>query len=77
MRDKDVDTQKQKIRDFIKTEVTRDEKLIIVLYHYEEMTFWEIAKVLELSESRVSRMHASIIQDFKNWLSDGADKNLN
>ena len=55
------DTQKQKIRDFLKTELTRAEKLIIVLYYYDEMTFGEIAKMLELSESRVSQMHASII----------------
>ncbi len=35
---------------------TRAERLILVLHQYEQMSVEEIAKVLDLSESRVSQM---------------------
>jgi RNA polymerase sigma factor for flagellar operon FliA len=40
----------------------REEKLIIYLYYYEEMTMKEIGKTLGISESRVSQIHTSIIE---------------
>jgi RNA polymerase sigma factor for flagellar operon FliA len=43
----------------------RAEQLIVVLYYYEEMTMKEIGATLDLSESRVSQMHSSIIQRLK------------
>ena len=39
---------------------SRAERLIIVLYYFEEMTMKEIGATLDLSESRVSQMHSSI-----------------
>ena len=45
--------------------VTRAERLIVVLYYYEEMTMKEIGTTLDLSESRVSQMHSSIVQRLK------------
>ena len=45
--------------------LTRAERLIIVLYYYEEMTMKEIGATLDLSESRVSQMHSSIIARLK------------
>jgi len=42
--------------------LNRNERLIIILYYYEELTMKEIGATLELSESRVSQMHSSIIQ---------------
>jgi RNA polymerase sigma factor for flagellar operon FliA len=41
--------------------LSRNERLIIILYYYEEMTMKEIGNTLDLSESRVSQMHSSII----------------
>jgi RNA polymerase sigma factor for flagellar operon FliA len=41
--------------------LSRNEKLIIVLYYYEGMTMKEIGRTLDLSESRVSQMHSSIL----------------
>src|SRR5436305_10646037 len=40
--------------------LNRNERLIIILYYYEEMTMKEIGATLDLSESRVSQMHYSI-----------------
>jgi RNA polymerase sigma factor FliA len=41
--------------------LNRNERLIVILYYYEEMTMKEIGATLNLSESRVSQMHSSII----------------
>ncbi|MHC4988792.1 MAG: FliA/WhiG family RNA polymerase sigma factor [Planctomycetota bacterium] len=43
----------------------RDLKLIVILYYYEEMTMKEIGATLDLSESRVSQMHSSIVARLK------------
>jgi RNA polymerase sigma factor for flagellar operon FliA len=41
--------------------LTRNERLIIILYYYEEMTMKEVGATLDLSESRVSQMHTDIV----------------
>ncbi len=38
------------------------DRLIISLYYYEELTFKEIANVMHLSESRVFQRHAAILE---------------
>jgi len=37
------------------------EKLVVALYHYEELTLKEIGVVLDISESRVSQIHSKAI----------------
>jgi RNA polymerase sigma factor for flagellar operon FliA len=44
------------------------ERLIIVLYYYEQMTMKEIGATLDLSESRVSQMHSSILNRLRTSL---------
>ena len=60
---------KQLQRDDLKLLLTkglsRAERLIIILYYYEEMTMKEIGVTLDLSESRVSQMHSSILARLK------------
>ena len=41
--------------------LNRNERLIIILYYYEELTMKEIGATLDLSESRVSQMHSPIV----------------
>jgi len=48
--------------------LNRNERLIIILYYYEELTMKEIGATLDLSESRVSQMHSSIIQRLQSQL---------
>jgi RNA polymerase sigma factor for flagellar operon FliA len=48
--------------------LNRNERLIIILYYYEELTMKEIGATLDLSESRVSQMHSSIVQRLQNHL---------
>ncbi len=37
------------------------ERLVITLYYYEEMTLKEIAKILNVTESRVSQIHSKVL----------------
>lgn len=48
--------------------LNRNERLIIILYYYEELTMKEIGATLHLSESRVSQMHSSIVQRLQGQL---------
>ncbi len=49
---------------------SRTESLIITLYYYEGMTMKEIGATLDLSESRVSQIHSSILDRLKDQLAD-------
>jgi len=48
--------------------LTRNERLIIILYYYEEMTMKEVGATLDLSESRVSQMHSDIVKRLESQL---------
>lgn len=45
--------------------LTENEKKVILLYYYEELTLKEISKVLEVSESRVSQLHTKSLSKMK------------
>jgi RNA polymerase sigma factor for flagellar operon FliA len=60
-----IEVQKRDLKGLLTKGLTRAERLIIVLYYYEEMTMKEIGATLDLSESRVSQMHSSIIARLK------------
>jgi len=60
-----TEAQKRDLKNLLTKGLTRAERLIIVLYYYEEMTMKEIGATLDLSESRVSQMHSSIIARLK------------
>ena len=60
-----IEAQKHDLKGLLTKGLTRAERLIIVLYYYEEMTMKEIGATLDLSESRVSQMHSSIIARLK------------
>ena len=47
----------------------RNERLILLLYYYQDMTMKEIGATLDLSESRVSQIHSSIVQRLQMQLS--------
>ena len=48
--------------------LNRNERLIIILYYYEELTMKEIGATLDLSESRVSQMHSGLVQRLQHQL---------
>ena len=47
------------------TRPAQEKRLVLILYYYEEMTMKEIGATLDLSESRVSQMHSSILARLK------------
>ncbi len=57
--------QRGDLQTLITKGLTRSERLIVILYYYEEMTMKEIGMTLDLSESRVSQMHSSILARLK------------
>ena len=60
--------QKADLMRLVTKGLNRNERLIIILYYYEEFTMKEIGATLNLSESRVSQMHSSIVDRLKNQL---------
>lgn len=52
---------KRDLKELTTKGMNRQERMIVVLYYYESMTMREIGRVLDLSESRVSQMHTSIL----------------
>ena len=61
--------QRRDLKEALTRGLSRAEKLILVLYYYEEMTMKEIGATLDLSESRVSQMHSSILARLKAQMS--------
>ena len=55
------ETQRRDLKRLIETGLSRAERLIVILYYFEEMTMKEVGAALDLSESRVSQMHSSIL----------------
>ena len=60
--------QKQDVMRLVTKGLNRNERLIVILYYYEELTMKEIGQTLGLSESRVSQMHSSIVARLKDQL---------
>lgn len=48
--------------------LNKNEKLVISLYYYEDLTYKEIGDIMELSESRISQIHSKAIMKMKNTL---------
>jgi RNA polymerase sigma factor for flagellar operon FliA len=60
--------QKSDLMRLVTKGLNRNERLIIILYYYEELTMKEIGATLDLSESRVSQMHSAIVQRLQGQL---------
>jgi RNA polymerase sigma factor for flagellar operon FliA len=67
--------QRKDVKDLITRGLSRAERLIVLLYYFEEMTMKEIGETLDLSESRVSQMHSAILARLKTQL-DNRQKEL-
>jgi RNA polymerase sigma factor for flagellar operon FliA len=60
--------QKKDLKDLVTKGLSRAERLIIILYYFEEMTMKEIGETLDLSESRVSQMHSAVLTRLRHQL---------
>jgi RNA polymerase sigma factor FliA len=57
-----VKVTRQLLAEHLTKGLAREERLVLILYYFEEMTMAEIGSVLGLSESRVSQIHKEILQ---------------
>jgi RNA polymerase sigma factor for flagellar operon FliA len=64
------DIQRKDLRELMSKGLSRAERLIVTLYYFEEMTMKEIGATLDLSESRVSQMHSSILARLRAQMND-------
>ena len=46
-------------------ELNEQEKIVMALYYYEELTLKEIGQVLNITESRVSQIHSKALENLK------------
>ncbi len=60
--------QRKDLKDLVTRGLSRAERLIIILYYFEEMTMREIGETLDLSESRVSQMHSAVLSRLRHQL---------
>ena len=60
-----TEAEKGGLKDLLAEYLSRTEKLVLVLYYYEEMTMKEIGATLDMVESRVSQIHSSAINRLK------------
>ena len=60
--------QSKDVKEWVTRGLSRAERLIIILYYFEEMTMKEIGETLALSESRVSQMHSAILERLRQHL---------
>jgi len=54
------------LTDFVTRGLSREERLVLILYYYEDLTMAEIGLVLDLSESRVSQIHKDVVTRLRN-----------
>jgi RNA polymerase sigma factor for flagellar operon FliA len=51
--------------DLITRNLTKKERLIIIMYYYEGLTMREIGDIMELTESRVCQIHSNVMGRLK------------
>ncbi len=66
--DPEEELRKMEVTEFMLKGVSRKERLILLLYYYEDLTMREIGAALNLSESRVCQLHSRIISRLKTQL---------
>ena len=60
--------QLRDIRDVIAAHLSEKERIIVTLYYYEGLSMKEIAKVLNLTESRICQIHGKVVERLKEQL---------
>jgi RNA polymerase sigma factor for flagellar operon FliA len=50
--------------------LTEQERLVVALYYYEELTLKEIGEVMQISESRVSQIHTKAVYKLRNLVNE-------
>jgi RNA polymerase sigma factor for flagellar operon FliA len=67
------DIERQELRAYLINAISNlseQEKLVIALYYYEELTLREIGEVMSISESRVSQIHTKSVGKLRQMVRD-------
>jgi RNA polymerase sigma factor for flagellar operon FliA len=67
------DLEKSELRAYLVTSIdrlTEQEKLVIALYYFEELTLKEIGEVMSISESRVSQIHTKAVLKLRGMIKE-------
>mgnify|MGYP001562689700 FL=1 len=64
-RDPSEKINKELFIEHINKGLSKEERMVLVLYYYESLTMGEIGIVLGLSESRISQIHKEVINNLK------------
>lgn len=65
--------EKKELKSFLNVAIgnlTQQEKLVIALYYFEELTLKEIGEVMSISESRVSQIHTRAVIKLRGMVKD-------
>jgi RNA polymerase sigma factor for flagellar operon FliA len=57
--------QQQDVLEAITRNLTKKERLIVIMYYYEGLTMREIGEIMELTESRVCQIHSNVMARLK------------
>lgn len=71
-----VQVSRELLADYLTSGLAREERLVLILYYFEQMTMAEIGSVLDLSESRVSQIHKEILQRLRHRFGNALSEEL-
>ncbi len=57
-----------KLKAFIHERLSRNERLLLILYYYEDLNFQEIAMVMDMPEFRVREMQQALAERIKRFM---------
>ncbi len=57
--------QQKDMLEVLTSNLTKKERLIIIMYYYEGLTMREIGEIMELTESRVCQIHSNVMSRLK------------
>jgi RNA polymerase sigma factor for flagellar operon FliA len=69
-----ADLQRRDVMEVITRELSLRERLILILYYFEELTLKEVGLALDISESRACQLHSKIIKRLKGKLARRQDE---
>jgi RNA polymerase sigma factor for flagellar operon FliA len=67
------DLEKQELKGYMTqaiSHLSEQERLVIALYYYEELTLKEIGEVMQISESRVSQIHTKAVLKLRGMIKE-------
>jgi len=65
--------QRETLKAMISRGLSTQERAVLILYYYEEMTMKEVGATMGVSESRVCQMHAAILERLRDTLKGRKD----